>query len=441
MSQASSGGGYRVLGASGITAAGRLRFLGAAEQEFRSDYHSKTLRATRLAALGGLAIYLSFAALDYWLLPDTWHTAWFLRFGLGMPVYVLMLALSFAPRASGLIQLWVSTAMYACGLSIVLMIVTSHQSEAGHDLYFAGLLLVHIGGYVFLGLRFRIATAANLAILASYEIAVLAFGDGVDSYADRIQFLSTNFFLAGANILGLWSCYRLEFFARRDFALRKAVEAQQAQSEALLLNILPGEIAARLKADRATTAASFPEASILFADVVSFTPMIAEISAEDLIALLNEVFSYLDSLAEKHGVEKIKTIGDCYMAAAGVPIFRPDHAQALARMALEMMDYIQEHRFLGRYLTFRVGINSGPVVAGVIGQKKFSYDLWGDTVNVASRMESHGQEGRIQIARGSYDLLKDEFICLPRGLIAVKGVGDVEVWTLTGESEREDLPA
>ena len=407
-----------------------------AERDFLSDYHRKSLKAMRRAALGGFAMYVAFGALDYWLLPETWHTAWLFRFGLAAPLYALMLALSYAPRMSHLVQLWVSLAMFVCGFTIVLMIVTSNPSEPGHQVYFAGLILVHIGGYVFLGLRFLPAAIANLAILISYEVALLAFGDGINTYDDRLQALSTNFFLIGANILGLWSCYRLELFARRDFLLRRAVEVEQAQSEALLLNILPGEVAGRLKKDQATTADYLADVSILFADVVSFTPMTAESHADDLVSLLNEVFSYFDSLVEKHGVEKIKTIGDCYMAAAGVPVYRPDHAQALARMALELMDYVRSHEFMGRFLNFRVGMNSGPVVAGVIGRSKFSYDLWGDTVNLASRMETHGLAGYIQIARGAYERLRDGFICEARGFIPVKGVGEVETWFLIGEKGR-----
>ncbi len=178
---------------------------------------------------------------------------------------------------------------------------------------------------------------------------------------------------------------------------------------------------------------SYADVSILFADMVGFTPLSNALSPVEMVDLLNEVFSYFDALVEKHGVEKIRTIGDSYMVASGVPLPRPDHAQALASMALDMRAYIDGDLVrLRQGLSFRVGINSGPVVAGVIGQRKFQYDLWGDAVNTASRMESHGSPGKIQITPATYELLKDEFVCEPRGSIAVKGKGEMLTWFLVG---------
>lgn len=206
------------------------------------------------------------------------------------------------------------------------------------------------------------------------------------------------------------------------------IERERGKSENLLLNILPKEIAATLKNERRTIADQHDEASVLFADIVNFTPMSAQMTPIELVELLNEVFSHFDTLVEKYDLEKIKTIGDCYMVAAGVPRPRSDHAQVLARMALEMRDYIAQREFRGRRLTFRIGLNSGPVVAGVIGRKKFIYDLWGDAVNTASRMESHGTAGKIQITQATYDLIKDDFVCEPHGTVTVKGKSEMEVW-------------
>jgi guanylate cyclase len=206
----------------------------------------------------------------------------------------------------------------------------------------------------------------------------------------------------------------------------------QQRSELLLLNILPKEISQALKVEQRTIANHYDAASILFADVVEFTPMAAAMTPLQLVDMLNEVFQCFDALVEKYDLEKIKTIGDCYMAAAGVPRARPDHARAIVELALDMRTVVAERDFGGYRLVFRIGINSGPVVAGVIGRKKFIYDLWGDTVNVASRMESHGVGGAIQITRPTYELVKDEFICEPRGLVRVKGAGEMEVWHVTG---------
>ena len=203
----------------------------------------------------------------------------------------------------------------------------------------------------------------------------------------------------------------------------------------LLLNILPKEISEALKAEQRTIAAHFEAASILFADVVQFTPMAATMTPLSLVDLLNEVFQCFDGLVETYDLEKIKTIGDCYMVAAGVPRPRPDHATALVGLALDMQAAVAERSFGGRRLSLRIGINSGPVVAGVIGRKKFIYDLWGEAVNLASRMESHGHSRTIQITRNTWELVKDAFDCEAGGTIDVKGAGRTEVWQVVGRRQ------
>ncbi|MBI2505384.1 MAG: adenylate/guanylate cyclase domain-containing protein [Candidatus Latescibacteria bacterium] len=223
------------------------------------------------------------------------------------------------------------------------------------------------------------------------------------------------------------------FFVLRYFVSRKdrffqLLRQEQEKSETLLLNILPKEIAAALKNERRTIADQYDGVSILFADIVNFTPMSAQMTPTGLVDLLNEVFSAFDALAEKYKLEKIKTIGDCYMVASGVPRPALDHAKVLTHLALDMRDFVYSHTFNGQRLTFRIGLNSGPVVAGVIGRNKFIYDLWGDAVNTASRMESHGVSGVIQITEATYELIKDDFTCELQGLIKVKGKGEMKVW-------------
>jgi adenylate cyclase len=207
----------------------------------------------------------------------------------------------------------------------------------------------------------------------------------------------------------------------------------QERSEMLLLNILPREISEALKAKQQPIAAHYEAASILFADVVEFTPMAATMTPLRVVDLLNEVFQCFDDLVEKYDLEKIKTIGDCYMVAAGVPRLCPDHARAIVDLALDMRAAVAERKFGDRQLAFRIGINSGPVVAGVIGRKKFIYDLWGDAVNIASRMESQGQSQSIQITSNTYQLIKDEFVCESKGTIKVKGGDQLEVWHVLGK--------
>jgi guanylate cyclase len=206
----------------------------------------------------------------------------------------------------------------------------------------------------------------------------------------------------------------------------------QQRSEMLLLNILPKEISEALKAGHRTIAAQHEAASILFADVVNFTPMAATMTPLRLVELLNEVFQCFDELVEKYGLEKIKTIGDCYMVAAGVPRPRPDHAQAIVQLALDLQKAVAEREFGGHRLAFRIGINSGPVVAGVIGHKKFSYDLWGAAVNVASRMETYGERGTVQITRKTYELIKNDFVLEAKGTVNVRGAGELEIWHVLG---------
>ena len=213
--------------------------------------------------------------------------------------------------------------------------------------------------------------------------------------------------------------------------------AAQARVEGLLLNVLPAEVAQRLQSDPNSIADHFDDASILFADVVDFTPLSNRLDARELVGLLDRLFTSFDELVDRYGVEKIKTIGDCYMVAAGVPTQRPDHAQALAGLALEMRECAKSCLPDGtdHDLRLRIGISSGPVVAGVIGRRRFLYDLWGDTVNMASRMESHGTPDTIQITRTTFELLRGDFVIAPIGLVDVKGKGAVETWRLVGQRD------
>jgi adenylate cyclase len=202
---------------------------------------------------------------------------------------------------------------------------------------------------------------------------------------------------------------------------------EHERAESLLLNVLPGAVAAELKETGSTTARRFDEVSVLFADIVGFTPLSATMEPEELVERLNTVFTYFDDLADRYEVEKIRTIGDTYMVASGIPVPRHDHAHALAGMALEMLAYAAQGP-----LSFRIGIHSGPAVAGVIGTRKFQYDIWGDTVNTASRMESHSEPGRIQISDATNDLISRDFVTSYRGPIEVKGKGTLTTWWLDG---------
>ncbi|WP_454751588.1 adenylate/guanylate cyclase domain-containing protein [Cupriavidus necator] len=237
-----------------------------------------------------------------------------------------------------------------------------------------------------------------------------------------------------------------ELIRRQHDELRSLYDrllAEQELSERLLLNLLPCSIAERLKArpdliasgDPELIADSFPDVTVLFADIVAFTRFSAGMSPEQLVAVLNEIFTEFDTIADHRGLEKIKTIGDAYMAAAGLPEPAPDHAVRAAQMALDMTEaFMHFNQRTGSNLQMRIGINSGPVVAGVIGKRKFIYDLWGAAVNIASRMESHGVAGRVQVTDATRQLLGKSFLFEERGAIEAKGIGTLHTWFLTGRN-------
>ncbi len=240
------------------------------------------------------------------------------------------------------------------------------------------------------------------------------------------------FFVLNIGVVSMILFTLLFYFVREKDKAYRLLHIEQQKSERLLLNVLPEEIAPKLKDMRGTIADRFEATSVLFADVVDFTPLSADLEPEEMVELLNEIFSYFDQLVDAYGLEKIRTIGDNYLVASGVPVPRPDHAAALAGMALDMLDYLDQ-RILSspRPLAFRIGINSGPLIAGVIGRTKFHYDIWGDTVNTASRMESHGVAGKIQVTPQTYELIRDLFVCEPRGSVQIKGIGAMDTWFLT----------
>jgi class 3 adenylate cyclase len=260
--------------------------------------------------------------------------------------------------------------------------------------------------------------SARTRVRSRDEIGQL--GDSFNAMADIIQVHSD----------------RLEDLVRQR--TRELTEEKQT-SERLLLNVLPGPIAERLKTGENLIVDRFDAVSVLFADIVGFTALSSRTSPEALVTMLNELFSTFDRLAEQHGLEKIKTIGDAYMVVAGIPHPVADHAAAITEMAIDMLAFIDSYsRRLGLELTIRVGIHTGPVVAGVIGAKKFIYDLWGDTVNTASRMESHGVPGRIQVSDTTYQLLAGRFAFESRPPIEVKGKGAMQTYLVIGRSERAE---
>jgi class 3 adenylate cyclase len=235
------------------------------------------------------------------------------------------------------------------------------------------------------------------------------------------------------------ACLEKKRLRDQEQAFLKQIQTEQEKSEQLLLNVLPKPIADRLKQGQQTIADNFAEVTVLFADIVGFTKLSAALTPTELVNLLNQIFSEFDALVEHYHLEKIKTIGDSYLVVGGLPTPRADHAAAVAEFALAMRTAMTQFALPASYpdsnpLTMRIGINTGAVGAGVIGTTKFAYDLWGDTVNTASRMESHGLPGQIQVTAATYELLKETYVFQPRGSIDVKGKGEMLTYWLIGKS-------
>jgi class 3 adenylate cyclase len=300
-----------------------------------------------------------------------------------------------------------------------------------------GMLTLVFFGFVVFRLHPLTAAIAVVIYVVAYEVLITAVA--LDNEIEATAYWVTTVLLANAYVAGLFMCALIERQMRVQYDnertiedQRELIEEQRRQADDLLLNILPEKIVERLKRFPGVIAERFEDVTVLFADIVSFTPFAAAVGPDEVVALLNEVFSCFDELARSHGVEKIKTVGDAYVAAGGLPEPRRDHAQAVANLALDMRESVQAVGFADHRVELRIGIASGPVVAGVIGHHKFAYDLWGDTVNTAARMESHGMPGEIQISCSTHDLLQSSHRTVERGTVEVKGKGPVRTWLLTG---------
>jgi adenylate cyclase len=294
-------------------------------------------------------------------------------------------------------------------------------------------LTAPMGALVFQGTRqagFWLAAFLGLVMVSGVIETQLA------SKAPEIpEALIATFFVLNFGAVSAVCYFILSYFVRQRERAAKVLALEREKSERLLLNVLPEPIAARLKEAEGIIADGFDEATVLFADIVDFTPLSERIPPEEVVALLDRVFTAFDELTDRHGLEKIKTIGDAYMVAGGIPVPRPDHAEAIAEMALAMRTLCADlSPAQGVPVTVRMGMDTGPVVAGVIGRQKFIYDLWGDTVNTASRMESHGVPGEIQVTVRVFDRLKASYAFQPRGMVPVKGKAEMEAYLLLGRN-------
>jgi class 3 adenylate cyclase len=336
---------------------------------------------------------------------------------------------------------------YACGLIIAALALARRRWPLAVLLASAATLQLYVANYtstyraIPLSVALATAWAAGhrrwpLLIAAWFVITPLAYALSSLSEDTRTPLTLLGDALSNAAmfaaVLVLGEAVRSRQALDREHRL---LLAEQERSERLLLNVLPAPIATRLKAGEEVIADAFPEVTVLFADIVDFTRSSRRIGPARVVQVLNKLFSAFDELAQRHGLEKIKTIGDAYMVAGGLPQPRPDHAEAVAEMALAMQAEVTRHTDpSGQPLAVRIGIDTGPVEAGVIGTVKFSYDLWGDTVNTASRMESHGIAGCIQVTERTYQRLRDGYRFQRRGPIPVRGMGEMVTYLLVGRN-------
>jgi class 3 adenylate cyclase len=339
---------------------------------------------------------------------------------------------------------------YACGLTIAALALARRRWPLGVLLASAATLQLYVANYtssyraIPLSVALATAWAAghrrwSLLIAAWFVVGPLAYALSPLPAAETrtpLTLLGDAMSNAAmfAAVLVLGEAVRSRQALDREHRL---LLAEQQRSERLLLNVLPAPIAARLKAGEGVIADAFPEVTVLFADIVDFTRRSQRSSPAQVVQALNELFSVFDRLARRHGLEKIKTIGDAYMVAGGLPEPRPDHAEAIAEMALAMQAEVARRTDpSGQPLAVRIGIDTGPVEAGVIGTSKFAYDLWGDTVNTASRMESHGIAGCIQVTARTYQRLRDGYrLERRRGPIPVRGKGEMVTYFLVGRNQ------
>ncbi len=411
-----------------------LRFTDARlEAEFRSEYGPGALASIRRSILVSMVLWTIVVVLLPLVARENVDKARAFTLGAMLPL-IVGLALTRWFRGFVAVQI----IAFVANVSGALVIFPLSIATRTFDSYaVAGTMLSTVFAFFFNRMAFTTASLATAVYLIAFGVARVLYGEA--SVGARIFDATLVYTTAGVSAL---TAYLLEKTSREVFRQRRVIEAQQQElarekekTDRLLHSILPASIVARLKDDQTSVADAFDEATVLFADLVGFTALAAAMPAARLVELLDGIFSRFDELSTRYQLEKIKTIGDAYMVVGGVPRRRPDHAEAVARMALDIIVVVAEvARVTALPLRVRIGIHSGPVVAGVIGRQKFSYDLWGDTVNLASRMESTGVAGAVQLSAATRARLPSAFSPEERGEIDVKGMGVVSTYLLRPEA-------
>jgi class 3 adenylate cyclase len=412
---------------------GRLRFAPDLEVAFADDHFARSLAFIRFAVALAVVLYAAFGVLDLFIVPDVVGSIWFIRYTIVCPAALVVLGLTFTHAFRPIAQPLLCALAILCGLGIVAMVAIAGPAAGAS--YYAGLLLVVPWAYSLLRLRFVYATVAAATILIGYEIVAIWV-----KHTPADILINNNFFFLSSVVIGMAAGYTIERGMRAEFMQLRQIERERRRSDALLANILPRAIIDRLKArgDAGRTrrvAEALDDVTVLFADAVGFTMQAEKTPADDLVAALDSLFSRFDALADRHGLEKIKTVGDAYMAVAGAPEPHPDHVAAAADMALAIMEESEDARWpSGDPILVRIGVACGSAVAGVIGRRKFAYDLWGDTVNLASRLQSHGEPGRILVSEDVVAHLGGRYEFGPGVVVDLKGKGPTPACFLLSRS-------
>ncbi len=398
----------------------------ALEDAFLDHRRAATTRQLRFISTIGVIGFMLILPIDYLTLGDSPA----FRIDLAAKIIgILVLVAAYASSYRGVSTTRLINSLWFVPIGPLIALETAVALLPNKDfgLMSNTAIIMMVVNFLFIPYRYAVGLIGGVALLVIHGAV------GYATQSDALAVTESMMLLALVSLASAFVARQLAFARRRDFSKSLLLSAEKEQVSELLHNVLPAKIVERLNSGEKMIADRFDEASVLFVDIVGFTRLSERATPEDIVRSLNAVFTEIDHLVEKHGVEKIKTIGDAYMVAAGIPTYTPDHARRLAMFALDLRETTRnlETVDLGA-IAVRTGLHCGPVVAGVIGVRKFAFDLWGDTVNVASRMESHGVPGRIQVTEAVYEMLKDEFDFEERGVIAVKGKGEMKAYFLLG---------
>jgi class 3 adenylate cyclase len=408
----------------------RLRFRDPGlEKAYRADRFRHDLGNIRFGFLAGIAIWVAWGLLlrPYMLALSDQRLDVLMRFGVFIPMLIVGLALTYT-RFFGRVWEWVAVAIAAATLLFwvfYVLRISTLPAEYGY----IGVILITAFTYALLRLRFVLVVLVTMIGIAAYlPYAITA------KYIQDVSVVLAMLYLVSFGLLGGLAAYRTERFTRDLFLRERQLEQERTRSDGLLLNMLPGAIVEQLKASSGgRIAQNFGQVSVFFADAVGSTEQAARTSPEAFADALDELFSHFDEVAMRYGLEKIKTIGDAYMAVAGAPTPMADHADAAVAMAVDILTEAGKIRWpSGDPIVVRGGIATGPAVAGVIGVQRFAYDLWGDTVNLASRLETNAGPGRFLVSESTARQLTDRYGFGPPEILDVKGKGPTTVRVLLG---------